>query len=117
MNYDEDDSYDLGFAALVFCPRQCALIHIGAGLGGERPHGGRPDHHEKVHEEGNESRASVRIRGVCAQKPAVGLVGVADVVEFHKSVRRLQPVLVEYNEGNPSRTIAMLYSFAPRPCV
>ena len=87
----------------VFCPRQCALIHVEqvwteSGLTAE----GRIMH-EKVHEEGNESRGAVRIaRGLPLRSLRFGLVGVADVVEFRKvEKRRWQPFPIEYKRGKP----------------
>ena len=41
--------------------------------------------HERVHEEGEESRGKVRIaRGVSFRSLRLGLIGKADVVEFHR---------------------------------
>ena len=87
----------------AFCPRQCALIHIEqvwqeSGLTAE----GRIMH-EKVHEEGNESRGSVRIaRGLPLSSLRLGLVGVADVVEFRKVAKGpWQPFPVEHKRGKP----------------
>ncbi len=87
----------------VFCPRQCALIHIEqvwteSGLTAE----GRIMH-EKVHEEGNESRGSVRIaRGLPLRSLRLGLVGVADVVEFRREGKEVwRPFPVEYKRGKP----------------
>jgi CRISPR-associated exonuclease Cas4 len=102
--YSEDDLIMISaLQHYVFCPRQCALIHIEqvwaeSGLTAE----GRIMH-EKVHEEGNESRGSVRIaRGVPLRSLRLGLVGVADVVEFHKVGKDIwQPFPVEYKRGKP----------------
>ena len=87
----------------VFCTRQCALIHIEqvwteSGLTAE----GRIMH-EKVHEEGNESRGTVRVaRGLPLRSLRLGLVGVADVVEFHRVSKGFwQPFPVEYKRGKP----------------
>lgn len=87
----------------VFCPRQCALIHIEqvwseSGFTAE----GRIMH-ELVHREGNESRGSLRIaRGVSLRSVRLGLVGVADVVEFHHEGQTTgQPFPVEYKRGKP----------------
>ena len=87
----------------AFCPRQCALIHVEqvwveSGLTAQ----GRIMH-EKVHQEGNESRGPVRIaRGVPLRSLRLGLVGVADVVEFHKIGKDIwQPFPVEYKRGKP----------------
>jgi len=104
MTYEEDDLIMISaLQHYVFCPRQCALIHIEqvwseSGLTAE----GRIMH-EKVHEEGNESRGPVRIaRGVPLKSVRLGLVGVADVVEFHKAGKGIwQPFPVEYKRGKP----------------
>jgi CRISPR-associated exonuclease Cas4 len=87
----------------AFCPRQCALIHIEqvwteSGLTAE----GRIMH-EKVHDGGDESRSGVRIaRGLPLRSLRLGLVGIADVVEFRKIGRgHWQPYPVEYKRGKP----------------
>jgi CRISPR-associated exonuclease Cas4 len=96
---------------LVFCPRQCGLIHIeqlwtenvftaeGRGL------------HETAHETNAESRPGVRIvRGLRLRSLELGLVGQADVVEFHDDSAgaavpglqgRYRPFPVEYKRGKP----------------
>ena len=104
MSYSEDDLIMISaLQHYVFCPRQCALIHIEqvwseSGLTAE----GRIMH-EKVHEEGNESRGAVRIaRGVPLRSLRLGLVGMADVVEFRKIGKGVwQPFPVEYKRGKP----------------
>ena len=104
MTYPDDDLIMISaLQHYVFCPRQCALIHIEqvwreSGLTAE----GRIMH-EKVHEEGNESRGSVRIaRGLPLRSLRLGLVGVADVVEFRKVAKGTwQPFPVEYKRGKP----------------
>ncbi len=95
----------------VYCPRQCALIHIeqvwtenvftaqGRGL------------HEKVHDADTEMRDGVRIvRGLRLHSFALGLVGQADVVEFISAEMGValpgieglwQPFPVEYKRGKP----------------
>ncbi|MBU6267182.1 MAG: CRISPR-associated protein Cas4 [Sphingomonadales bacterium] len=82
----------------LFCPRQCALIHVervwiedGATAEGrlmhERVDGGKPDR-----------RAGVRtVRGLVLRSFAHGLSGKADAVEFHAEV----PYPVEYKRGKP----------------
>jgi len=104
MSYPEDDLIMLSaLQHYVFCPRQCALIHIEqvwseSGLTAE----GRIMH-ERVHEEGGETRGNVRIaRGVPLRSLRLGLVGVADVVEFHRVSKGFwQPFPVEYKRGKP----------------
>ncbi|MFZ2148811.1 MAG: CRISPR-associated protein Cas4 [Sedimentisphaerales bacterium] len=87
----------------AFCERQCALIHIEqvwqeSGLTAE----GRIMH-DHVHEQGNESRGSMRIaRGVPLRSLRLGLIGKADVVEFHRVDKKSwQPFPVEYKRGKP----------------
>ncbi len=88
---------------MAFCPRQCALIHIEqiwqeSGRTAE----GRIMH-ERVHEEGSESRGDIRIeRGVALRSLRLGLVGKADVVEFHRLPDgSWLPFPVEYKRGKP----------------
>ena len=59
--------------------------------------------HERVHEEGNEMRAGVRIeRGVSLRSLHLGLIGKADVVEFHRQESGAWlPFPVEYKRGKP----------------
>jgi CRISPR-associated exonuclease Cas4 len=93
----------------VFCPRQCALIHIeqlwsenvftaeGRGL------------HEKVHEAEAESRPGVRIvRGLRLRSLELGLVGQADVVEFHRlsGVDEQKQIAAVVPEGLPRNCLA-----------
>jgi CRISPR-associated exonuclease Cas4 len=84
----------------LFCPRQCALIHV-EGLWAEdaataqgqllheKADGGRPGR-----------RPGVRIaRAVMLRSVALGVSGTADVVEFHAPDG--QPFPVEYKRGKP----------------
>lgn len=82
----------------LFCPRQCALIHIeriwaedGATAEGQLLHarvdGGKADR-----------RGGVRtVRGLVLRSFAHGLAGKADAVEFHGAT----PFPVEYKRGKP----------------
>lgn len=88
---------------MVFCPRQCALIHIEqiwqeSGRTAE----GRIMH-ERVHDEGRESRGDVRTDyGVPLRSLRLGLIGKADVVEFHRQTDgSWLPLPVEYKRGKP----------------
>jgi len=84
----------------LFCPRQCALIHVeriwaedGATAEGrilhERVDSGKPDR-----------RRGVRtVRGIVLRSVAQGLVGKADAVEF--SGTSAPPYPVEYKRGRP----------------
>ncbi|HNY73881.1 MAG TPA: CRISPR-associated protein Cas4 [Syntrophales bacterium] len=87
----------------AFCPRQCALIHVEQTW----EESGRTVEgrilHEKVHEEGSEMRAGVRVgRGVSLRSLRLGLIGKADVVEFHRREDGTwRPFPVEYKRGKP----------------
>jgi CRISPR-associated exonuclease Cas4 len=83
--YSEDDLLPLSaLQHLVFCERQCALIHVEQMWDENRFTAEGRIMHERVHEVGEESRGNVRIaRGVALRSLRLGLVGKADVVEFH----------------------------------
>jgi len=86
----------------LYCPRQCALIHVeqawaedGATAEGrlmhERVDTGRPDR-----------RAGVRtVRGMAIRSFTLGVVGKADAVEFHGSGPAAVAYPVEYKRGKP----------------
>jgi CRISPR-associated exonuclease Cas4 len=104
MNYSEDDFIMISaLAHFSYCPRRCALIHIEHAWEENLFTAEGRILHEKVHEEGNESRGILRIaRGLPLRSLRLGLVGVADVVEFHKVDKGLwQPFPVEYKRGKP----------------
>jgi CRISPR-associated exonuclease Cas4 len=85
--FDEDDLVPLSaLQHLLFCERQCALIHL-EGQWAENRLTALGEHlHEKAHRDGEtESRGDLRIaRGVRLRSLRLGLAGKADVVEFHR---------------------------------
>lgn len=87
----------------AFCPRQCALIHIEQVWLENRLTAEGRIMHEHVHEEGDESRGNVRIeRGASLRSLRLGLIGKADVVEYHRQDDgRWQTFPVEYKRGKP----------------
>jgi CRISPR-associated exonuclease Cas4 len=100
----EDDLIMISaLAHFSYCPRRCALIHIEQAWEENVFTAEGRILHEKVHEEGKESRGLLRIaRGVPLRSLRLGLVGVADVVEFHKMDEGLwRPFPVEYKRGKP----------------
>lgn len=104
MNYTEDDLVPISaLQHMVFCERQCGLIHIEQAWDENRLTAEGRIMHERVHEQTGESRAGVRIeRGLPLRSLRLGLTGVADVVEFHPlpgGGRR--PFPVEYKRGRP----------------
>ncbi len=83
----------------LFCPRQCALIHV------ERvwAEDGRTAEgrilHERVDHGRPDRRGDVRtVRGLHIRSLALGLVGKADAVEFRAGA---PPFPVEYKRGKP----------------
>jgi CRISPR-associated exonuclease Cas4 len=104
MNYTEDDLLPLSaLQHLVFCERQCALIHIEQAWDENRFTAEGRVMHERVHEAGEESRREVRtVRGLSLRSLRLGLVGKADVVEFHCETGGIwRPFPVEYKLGKP----------------
>jgi CRISPR-associated exonuclease Cas4 len=102
--YKEDELLPLSsLQHMVFCERQCALIHLEqVWLESQLTAEGRILH-ERVHEQQGEARAGVRIeRGLPVRSLRLGLVGVADVIEFHPSTDGgWLPFPVEYKRGKP----------------
>jgi CRISPR-associated exonuclease Cas4 len=99
--FPEDDLLPLSaLQHLLYCPRQCALIHIER-LWAENvlTVQGR-QLHDKAHAGGGESRRQLRTaRGLMVRSLKLGIWGQADVVEFHQAV--LFPV--EYKRGRPKK--------------
>jgi len=87
----------------AYCPRQCALIHIEQYWKENRFTVEGRIMHEHAHEEGRESRGDVRIEhGVPLRSLRLGLIGKADVVEFHRREDgSWRPFPVEYKRGKP----------------
>ncbi|MDD5204023.1 MAG: CRISPR-associated protein Cas4 [Desulfobacterales bacterium] len=104
MSYSEDDLVLISaLQHFVFCERQCALIHIEQVWTENRLTAEGRLLHERVHEQDSESRAGVRIeRGLPLRSLRLGLVGIADVVEFHPLPEGgWRPFPVEYKRGKP----------------
>ncbi len=102
--YTEDDLIQLSaLQHMVFCPRQCALIHVEQTWAESGRTAEGRIMHERVHEQDSESRGNVRIeRGVPLRSLRLGLIGKSDVVEFHKiGEGKWIPFPVEYKLGKP----------------
>ena len=84
--YEEDELLPISaLQHLLFCERRAALVHI-EGLWDENPFTveGR-QLHDKVHDDSTEVRGDLRIaRGLSLRSLRLGLVGKADMVEFHR---------------------------------
>jgi CRISPR-associated exonuclease Cas4 len=99
---------------LAFCERQWALIHLEGSWSENRLTAEGRSMHERSDEPKTEVRGDLRVaRGLRLRSLDLGLVGIADVVEFHKlgeSDKGLrmegidgywQPYPVEYKHGSP----------------
>jgi CRISPR-associated exonuclease Cas4 len=125
--YDEDNLLPVSaLQHLMFCERQCALIHIEQ-VWRDNPLTIEGSHmHERVDETGprREIRGDVLIvRGVALRSFRLGLSGRADVVEFHRTGEKREsrredlstavalsgvtgswvPFPVDYKHGKPKR--------------
>ncbi|MBI4849925.1 MAG: CRISPR-associated protein Cas4 [Nitrospirae bacterium] len=104
MTYSEEDLIQLSaLQHFVFCERQCALIHVEQLWSENVLTAEGKIMHEKVDTANRESRGKIRIEyGVPMRSLRIGLIGKADVVEFHKrDDRTWQPFPVEYKRGKP----------------
>jgi CRISPR-associated exonuclease Cas4 len=120
MSYSEDDLLPVSaIQHLLFCERQCALIHIEQLWDENVLTAEGRQQHERCDEMASETRGDVLIaRGLYIQNIELGLVGKADVVEFHRvedagpeaivleiSKGFWSPFPVEYKHGRPKQGI------------
>jgi len=106
MSFAESDLLPISaLQHLLFCPRQCALIHIEQ-LWSENvlTAEGRIAH-EKVDDGGAESRGGLKtVFGLALRSFRLGLVGKADVVEFRHGNEELTVAFpVEHKRGRPKQ--------------
>lgn len=89
----------------AYCPRRCALIHIEQIWTENQFTAEGRIMHEHVHEENRAVRGEIRIDyGVSLRSLRIGLIGKADVVEFHRQPDgSWLPFPVEYKRGKPKR--------------
>ncbi len=84
---------------LIFCERQCALIHIEREWAENRFTAEGRVMHEKAHSKGHETRRGIRVENaVLIRSLRLGLSGEADVVEFRPDGTVFP---VEYKRGRP----------------
>lgn len=97
----------------LYCPRQCALIHLEQAWAENKFTAEGRVMHENAHEGADETKSGIRItRGMSVMSESLGLTGQCDVVEFHgpagnfkseitnlKCTQRVHPV--EYKRGKP----------------
>ncbi len=86
----------------LFCPRQCALIHIERLWAEDVATAEGRLLHERADSGGRENRSGQRVaRGMTLRSRALGVFGKADVVEFRREGGRESPYPVEYKRGRP----------------
>ena len=104
MTFDDPDNLIMLSALqhFVFCERQCALIHIEQIWSENVFTAEGRIMHDKVDTANREVRGKIRIEyGVPLRSLRLGLIGKADVVEFHKQDDTWIPFPVEYKRGKP----------------
>jgi CRISPR-associated exonuclease Cas4 len=90
---------------LHFCPRQCAFIHVEQAWVENRYTAEGRILHEQPDKGRGERRGKLKIeRDVALRSFRLGLIGKADVVEFHLSDEKVwQPFPIEYKRGRPKK--------------
>jgi CRISPR-associated exonuclease Cas4 len=86
----------------LFCPRQCALIHVERLWAENVLTAEGRILHERSDKPGQASRAERRIvLGMPIRSRALGVAGIADVVELTREGKQWRPYPVEYKRGRP----------------
>jgi CRISPR-associated exonuclease Cas4 len=87
----------------LFCPRQCALIHVEQAWAENAATAEGRVAHERVHAEGAEVRRGIRtVTGMPLRSDRLGVTGIADVVELHRAPEGgWRPFPVEHKRGRP----------------
>jgi len=88
----------------LYCPRQCALIHVERLWTENRFTAEGRLLHDKTDNPAIEKRKGVRtLTAMPLADETLGISGVADVVEFHVTAQGEQPYPVEYKRGKPKQ--------------
>ena len=101
----DEDSDLVPLSALqhyLFCPRQCALIHVERLWAENVLTAEGRILHEQSDKPGQASRGERRIvQSMPIRSRALGIAGVADVVELTRAGKRWRPYPIEYKRGRP----------------
>jgi len=100
---DKDDFIPISaLQHYLYCPRQCALIHVEQ-LWEESRHTAEGRLlHERADKPRGERRRGVRtVTAMPLANEVLGISGIADVVEFHEDPAGEQAFPVEYKRGRP----------------
>lgn len=104
MEPDADDLIPLSaLQHFLYCPRQCALIHVEQAWAENRFTAEGRVLHEATAEPGHEKRRGVRVvTAMPLVSRRLGVSGIADLVEMHLGADgRWRPFPVEYKRGKP----------------
>lgn len=103
--YSEDDLIQLSaLQHMLFCERQCALIHIEQIWSENLFTAEGRIMHDKVDTGSPETRGKIRLEfSMPLRSLRLGLIGKADVVEFHKVSSKWIPFPVEHKRGKPKQ--------------
>lgn len=86
----------------LYCPRQCALIHVEQLWEESRHTAEGRVLHEKADKPRIERRKGIRtVMAMPLAAPELGIIGIADVVEFHQTEQGECAFPVEYKRGRP----------------
>jgi len=101
--YSEDELIPISaLQHLLFCERQCALIHLERLWAENRFTAEGRILHERVERGGRETRGDVRTEySVLLNSLRLGITGIADAVEFHREGERWSPFPVKHKRGQP----------------
>ena len=115
MFYEDDLLQISALQHLLFCPRQCALIHVER-LWAENQFTVQGRHLHENPDKGKRQRQAAQVvtRALPLRSLQHGLYGTADVVEFHSSTTmasadasdasaKTVPFPIEYKRGRPKR--------------
>lgn len=102
--YSEDDLLMVSaLQHILFCERQCALIHIEQQwnenvftVKGQNMHANVDNEKSKCVSDNLKIEYGMKIRSL-----ELGITGIADIVEFHKKDNKWVPFPVEYKLGKP----------------
>ena len=85
----------------LYCPRQCALIHIEQQWAENTFTAEGRILHNLVDARAARTQRGLRtVTAMPIRSFRLGVAGIADVVEFHREAERLQPFPVEYKRGH-----------------
>ena len=103
MSVDEADLVPLSaLQHWLYCPRQCALIHVEQVWADNHATADGQVKHARVNTLGEEMRRGVRtVTSMPLRSFRLGVSGIADVVELHREGKAWRPFPVEHKRGRP----------------